>query len=662
MVAIVDVTPQMTIRDFAQVGNLVDVLDESQLRTIGSDCLQQHKRDEDSRSEWLKTHDKAMDMALQKSKDKSYPFNKASNVIYPLITTAAVQFAARAYPAIIPSREVTKGKVIGDDSGVYEVNFETGEQQIVEPSGMKAGKAARIARFMNFQLLEVETNWESDTDKLLHYLPIAGTAFRKRYWDGRPGSKFITAKHLVVDMAAKSLDTAVQVGELVNLYYHEIRERVNRGTYNADAVEKDLTGDEEHQIELVEAHCRVDLDDDGYPEPYIVTFNLDTGTVYRMVANYGEVEIEGERVIAIKPNEYFIKYPFIPNPDGGFYDIGFGWLLGPINSAINTAINQMNDAAHWQNAPSGFISKRLRLKSGDNRFQPGEYKPVDNTGDALRNEIVTLDFAGPSAVTMQLLSVMINAGQDISSVKDIMLGDMDKNIAPTTALTLVEQGAKQFTAIYKRIHRALKKEMALLLKQNRENIQEIMPLYLEVLDDDETSPEDFNSATEIVPVTDPDMVSDGTAMAKAQFIEQLAMQGRVDPQESLRRTLEAANVEDPASLEPKQGEPDPEIMLKMAKLENDRIRIQNDTVRAQADVVVMYTEAVRNLADAEAKEEGQQIARYKAEVDAIRSVLDGLSRMAGESGNPAGAGNVPQSGSSQGIGNSGILPVQPDIG
>jgi chaperonin GroES len=648
----------LTLEQIAQADNLVPMLERSDISAIGADCKQQLERDEQSRDEWIKTHDMAMEMALQQSKAKDYPFQGASNVVYPLITTGAVQFAARAYPAIIPGREVVKAKVIGDDSGLYQVDMQTGEQQEVEPAGLKAGRASRIAKWMSFQLLEVEPSWESDTDTMLHYLPIAGCAFRKRWWDRGPKSKFCSARDVVVNMSAQALETAQQISECFALYYHEVKERANRDLYDRDAVDQDLTGDEEDQIEMVEAHCRIDLDEDGYPEPYIVTMNKDSGAVYRIVQNFGRVELnELNEVIAIEPRAYYVKYDFIPNPDGGFYGIGFGWLLGPINRAINTAINQLNDAAHWQNSPAGFIGKRLRLKAGDTRFRPGEYKPVEAVGEAIRNDIVTLDFNGPSNVTFQLLGLMINAGQDISSVKDIMLGDMEQNVAPTTALTLVEQGQKSFTAIYKRVHRALKKEMKLLLQHNKEHVDQIAQAYVEVLDHDEAAPEDFMTMAEVVPLTDPDMVSESAAMAKAQFLESLAMQGRVDPQESLRRTLMAANIEDIEALMPKSsGEPDPEIMLKMAKIENDKLRIQNDTARMESELMLQRTEAIKNLAQAEAEEEGQQIARYKAEVDAIGRVLNEVGKLQGMAAQPSdggGAGPDSQAGGPQGMAGNG---------
>jgi len=610
--------------------NLIDELDPSELAGIVSQCSTQLQIDEKSRKEWLDVYHEAMKLALQEAERKNYPFEQAANVVYPLLTTASVQFAARAYPGLFPSRNIVKARIVGDDSGKYlpRQTAEGVELQEVVPPGEKASRAQRVSRFASFALKEWDEDWEADTDALLHNLPIAGCAFRKRWWNNGPKSKFITAENLVVNNAAKSLDTAPQVSERIFLYPHEIQQRVASGYYNEEAAKQYYeTQDSGEPYEIIEAHCRYDIDGDGYDEPYIVTFVRGDERALRVAENIGEPIMEGGEVTGFKPRAYYVKFPFIPNPSGGFYDIGFGTLLAPINKSVNASINQLLDAAHWQNAPSGFIGRRLHLKAGDMRMRPGEYKLVNVMGDDLRKEIYHMQFPGPSPVTFNLLSLMINAGQDISSVKDIMLGDSEKNLAPTTALTLVEQGTKQFTAIYKRIHRALKREMKLLFDQMRENSAEIEQVYLATLDDDQANVSDFDDDYALVPVTDPDMVSDQVAMAKAQFLEELAAQGRVDPAESLKRTLEAANIEDPEALIPKQQEPDPEILIKMAKLENEKARIENDTKRAHAEILEQHTQAMKNLADAEAAEDGVQIERYKAEVDAITRTLNELGRI-----------------------------------
>lgn len=637
----------LTLAEIVAADNVFDLLDEAERGKIGSHAKEQFDIDESSREDWLKTHDDALDLALQVAKTKSYPFSNASNVIYPLITTASIQFAARAYPAIVPSREIVKCKVIGDDSGVFQVDPQNPEAEpvpVVEP-GLKAKRALRVGKFMSWQLLEQMESWEADTDLLMHYLPIAGCAFRKTWWeeeDGRPDSKFVSARDLVVNNKCASLAKAPQVSEIFSLWPHEVKERVLDGRWSKDGVDAFLTDDAREEMEFVEAHTRFDLDGDGYPEPYIVTFRKDGGEAVRVVANFKDSDIErrGDQVIRIRPRAYYTKYGFIPNPDGGFYDIGFGWLLGPINRSVNTAINQLIDAGNWQNAPSGFIGKRLRLRAGETNFKPNEWKQVDSFGETIRNEIVPLEFGGPSPVMFQLLGMMIDAGRDISSVKDIMLGDLDSNVAPTTALTMVEQGTKQFTAIYKRIHRALKKEMALLFRLDGEHIGDLQGRYLAILDDDDASGEDFRQDMDIMPVTDPDMVSEASAMARAQFLMTLASQGMLDPKKVTVRVLRAANIEEPDDLIPDAPPPDPEILIKMAKIENDKARIAMAAQKGHAEIIELRSKAIKNLADAEAAEAGIQMEAYKAEIEAMERLMNELAAISGMAAVPANAGGV----------------------
>lgn len=594
---------------------------------LQSECIEAFQNDEDSRQEWVEKHDEAMKLALQVADKKSYPFDNASNVIYPLITTGTVQFAARCYPNLVANREVVKPKVVGDDTGLYKVDPQSGQPVPVVLPGTKAERGTRVARYMNHQLLEVDQGWEEDTDRMLHYVPVAGCGFRKRWWDNGPKSKFVTAKNLVVNYSAQSLATATNISEIFPLEPYEITERVRSGLWDEEQVARFFTPETDKEArDFVEMHTRYDLDGDGYPEPYIVWFDRDTGTVVRVAGNFGNVEEDGQQVLSIRPRTYYIKYSFIPNPDGGFYDIGFGWLLGPINRAVNTSINQLNDGAHLLNAPSGFLGRGFRIKGGDTRLRPGEFKPVDAYGDQIKNNIHQLQFAGPSPVTLQLLQLMISSGQDISSVKDIMMGGGDSQIAPTTALTMVEQGSKQFSAIYKRLHRAMRDEARLLMAHNAEHAQEIGEDYMSVNDDGDGDPLELEANNDVVPVTDPAMVSEASSMAKAEALMQMAMNGVVDMEFARDRWLAAANIENAEEAKPKSQGPSPEQLIEMSKREAESRRIDILELETEAKALEMRTRAIKNLADAEAAEEGQNLAQYQAQVDATQRVLDEIRR------------------------------------
>ena len=622
--------------------NLMGVVHEDDVTKLARRAYEQYEVDEASREKWVEAYDKGMEMALQVKKDKSYPFSGCSNVIFPMITTASIQFAARAYPGIFPNRDIVKAKVIGDDSGVFQVSEDGQQAEPVELPGAKANRAGRVARFMSWQLLEQMENWQDDTDSMLHNLPVSGCVFRKIWWDGGPQSKYCTGRDVVVNNSAPNLEKAPQITEIFELYPHEVYERAADGRFDADAVKSVMHEGQTEPVELLEAHVRYDLDGDGLPEPYVVVMTKNGGQPLRVAANYTAADIQGDALI--QPRKHYQNYNFIPNPDGSFYGIGFGWLLGPLNSEVNTAINQLNDAAHWQNSKSGFIGKRLKLRAGDQRFRPGEWKPVDTFGETIKNELVPLDFGGPSPTTFNLLSLMINAAQDISSVKDVMMGETSTNLAPTTILTLVEQGSKQFVAIYKRIHRALHKEMRMLFQMNNERIEDIFGLYKSILDDEQASPEDFRVDMDVLPVTDPDMVTSGAAMAKASLVMELSNQGRVDREAATKRVLEAANIENPEELALKQAPPDPDVMVKMAKLENDRARIEISARKVEAEIVKMQTEALHNIAQAESEEQGRQLEMYAAQLGALREMIDGIEAVQGMAEQPSDGGVLPSAG------------------
>lgn len=462
------------LRMMADLPNVASVLDDDELHDIGSKAKREFDLDTASRKDWEARAKRAMDAAKQIKQAKSFPWDDASNVAYPLMTTAALQFAARAYPAIVDGPRVVKCQVMGAD-----------------PDGSKAGAADRISQHMSYQLL-FETNWEADVDTMLHQLPIIGNVFKKVFRDGTKEAGFcddlISAFDLVVNQAAKDIEIVPRITHVFPLYPHQIAERQRSGTY----LDAELDGDAEtaeddqspHQI--LEQHRYLDLDDDGIEEPWIVTVHEKTQKVLRIVACFDpdEIEVDAERgkILRIKRQQYFVKIPFVPDPEGGFYDLGFGHLLEHVNATIDTSINQMNDAATLQNAGGGFIGGSIDLGKGKAtiRVRPGEYVRITGAGDQLKNSIVPHQHPGPSPVSMKLLELMMSAGKDIASVQDILVGDAQRNQTATTTMALIEQGLKVFTAIYKRIFRALKQEFRLIFEINKKHLD--VEKYLRLVD------------------------------------------------------------------------------------------------------------------------------------------------------------------------------------
>jgi chaperonin GroES len=519
--------------------NIAEKLDEDALQTIGEECRTAFERDFESCSEYMREMDSWVNLAKQFADEKTYPWPGASNVKYPLLSTAAMQFAARAYPSLVPSDgRIVKAKALGKD-----------------PDGSKTDIAEAVSLYMSWQLMNEMDNWEEDMDRLLIMLPIIGTMFKKTYWDPVKKvncSRLVLPSRLIVDYWTKSLCEAERISELLEMSPRKVKERVMskmwldvdlgqatmpEGKMNPPAL------DEITPYEFVEQHTYLDLDKDDYREPYIVTFHRKTGKVVRIAPRFDEDTIftddEGD-LQKIEAIEYYTKFGFVPNPDGGFYDIGFGVLLGPLNESVNTLINQLIDSGHLSSLQSGFLGKGLRLRMGEQRFQPGEWKVVNATGDDLKKQIVPLPAAQPSQVLFELMGSLVTSGKELASVAEIFVGKMPgQNTPATTTMASIEQGMKVFTAVYKRIYRALKEEFEKLYRLNSIYMNETE--YADVVDM-RVNRSDFDAKShQIVPGADPTAVSQTERLLKAQgLLELLPMApGMLNPVEVFRRVLEA---------------------------------------------------------------------------------------------------------------------------
>lgn len=575
--------------------NLIDDFDEDQLVELAEQCRNGYLNDKKSRAEWEDDLDTWIKLAKQIREEKTYPWPGASNVKYPLLATAAMQFAARAYPSLIPSSgKVVKGQVIGKDY-----------------TGEKYERSERVSTYMSYQLFNEMPHWEEDMDKMLMMLPIIGTMFKKTYYSkaaDRIESCLILPKNLVVNYWTKSLDDCERISEVIYMSPRVLKERQNLGIYKDDVelgtpskpqdVGDSMADDETTPYTLIEQHTFYDKDGDGYPEPYIVTFDLDTGSLLRVAARYYLDDVtlseDGETVAKIKPIQMYTKYGFVPNPDGSFYDIGFGVLLGPLNESVNTLINIQVDSGHFSALQAGFIGKGLRLKAGDNQFKPGEWKMVAGSGDDLRKQVIPLPMKEPSDVLFQLMGSLITSGKELASVAEIFVGKMPgQNTPATTTMASIEQGMKVFTAVYKRLFRALGSEF--------DKIFDLNALYLDpqkyiTVIDTEIGPEDFNrDLCDIVPGADPTAVSQTEKLLKAQGLMEILplIPGLLDPIEVVSRVLEAQEqpnwqkvfsqqVQQSGQLPPPP--PDPKLMAIQAKVEADQRKAQVDIQKKQMDM------------------------------------------------------------------------------
>jgi chaperonin GroES len=618
--------------EYESAPNIAEMLDEEQLTKIGYDVERGYKIDEKSRDEWKTAADKAMKVALQVRQPKNYPFEGASNVKYPLVTVAALQFGARAYPAIVDGNRIVKGQVVGDDEGIPDKD--ENDQPRLDPMnnepiwitkpGFKRDKADRVSRHMSYQLLNEMPEWEEDTDVLLHHLPIVGCAFRKVWRSeelGRNKAEMVAAVDLVVNQKARSLDEAPRVTHVLPIYPQAIEHKKRVGTYldidlPAPTSTDGIDGtDEDAPHTFLEQHCYLDLDEDGYREPYIVTVHKDSCKVVRIVANFDmtEVKDDGKRITMIPKEQYFVKYSFLPDPKGGFYSIGFGALLESLSETIDTTINQLLDAGHLQIAGGGFISSGVRLKKSTVTVSPGKYEVVATTGD-IRQQIYNHEFPAPSEVLFNLLGMMVEAAKDITATKDILTGDSGGKVqTATTTLAMIEQGLKVFTAIYKRVYRALKDEFRLLFILNSKYIDE--KAYYTFNDKQEVvQKQDYDLASmDICPVADPSMVTDMQRQAKTQVLLQITENPMLGPlqdgREVLRRVYDTARIEDSGKLLVKAPEgPSPAEQLQVAAATEEIKNTAADTAKKDAETEKTQLETLLLPAEKMAQAHAQDMA------------------------------------------------------
>lgn len=636
--------PQHKLLILAQsTSNLAEVMGEDDRTRLGHEVVEDYDKDKQSRKDW---EDIAREMLAAASQDKptetkTTPWNNASNVNIPLLTIAALQWNARMYPAAIKGDEAVLCKVVGQDNGVPLMGPD-GQQAVIGPDGQpmpasvfmqqvqamqaqqppqvgpdgqpvppqmppppqpawqippgaKAKRARRVSEYLNTVLFYRMDSWEQDTDALMTQLPIVGCAFRKVWFDPTKGpqSAMVPALRLIVNENIRSLDTAPRITEeMPEVYPYEISCKQRKGLYLD--VDLGIAEDEEDKPRLLlEQHRYLDLDDDGYDEPYIVTVDKESAEVLRIEANFSTRDIQWDatqtRPVEITAGKFYVKYGFFPHPQGKFYDIGLGHLLKRIGAVIDTAINQLLDAGTAQVAGGGFIASGLRLqgRAGRNvlRFGPGEYKTVEASGDDIRKAIYERTLPQVSATTFQVLDLIMGFAREIAGIKDILTGTAAPTAPVGTVLAQIEQGLQVFNATAKRFFRSAKEEYELLFeKTGRYGGQGQAEDYAKVLDDPEADfVKDFASDDlDIRTVADPSAVTRMQKMAKAQYLQSLigmlaSAGGNIH--EVLRRSLEAADIEDIDKILPDAPQqPNP---MEIAQLNNLVAKGKKDEAQAE---------------------------------------------------------------------------------
>lgn len=578
------------LRKYLEQVNIAEDLNEKVLEDISKQVSDGFEYDLRSREDWEKNLKEWIDLALQVKERKTTPWQDASNVKYPLLSTAAMQFNARAYPSLVPATgDVVKAVVIGKDT-----------QQL------KLEQAKRVGKFMSYQLLHEMDGWEEDMDKLLIMLPIVGTLFKKTYYNDvlkQNVSELIMPLDIVVNNWAKTLEGAERVSQIILLNRRQVKERQMSKRYlDVDLGDPQLRSDSKQETvqdatlpyEIIEQHTFYDLDGDGYAEPYIVVFERASKKILRIAARFDDSSLildDDGKLQQIIPTQYFTKFSFISNPNGSFYDIGFGLLLTPLNESVNTLINQLIDSGTLNNLQGGFLGKGLKLKMGGMDWKPGEWKTIQSNSDDLRKQILPLPTKEPSKVLFELMGTLITSGKELASVAEIFVGKMPgQNTPATTTMATIEQGMKVFTAVYKRIYRSLQSEYKKLFNLNRIYLD--INKYSTVLDA-EVSKEDFDEKSyNICPTADPSTPTQTEKLMKAQGLLELLPLGILDPVAVITRVLDAQeqpNIEQLFNQQVKetgqfQPPPDPKLqeMEMKGQLEAKKIQMQGQALERKA--------------------------------------------------------------------------------
>jgi hypothetical protein len=530
--------------------NLADFVDERELGYLSSTLHQNYQDYKSSRKDWEKSYTQGLELLGFKYENRTEPFAGASGATHPVLAEAVTQFQALAYKELLPANGPVRTQIIG---------VQTPE---------KTQQSNRVKDFMNYQLMDQMKEYEPEFDQMLFYLPLAGSAFKKVYYDDlleRAVSKFVPADDLIVPYTATSLDDAEAIIHRIKISENELRKQQVAGFYRdvelkaghdnlTDVEKKELelegtvkTGRDDDIFTLLECHVNLDLEGfedvgpDGEPTgiklPYIVTLEENSREVLSIRRNYEQNDPKKSKI------QYFVHFKFLPGL--GFYGFGLIHMIGGLSRTATSALRQLLDAGTLSNLPAGFKQRGIRIRDDAQSIQPGEFRDVDAPGGNIRDAFMTLPFKEPSQTLLQLMGVVVNAGQRFASIADLQVGDGNQQAAVGTTVALLERGSRTMSAIHKRIYSALKNEFKILSRVFRLYLPAEYP-YDVVGGQKMIKQSDFDDRVDILPVADPNIFSQTQRISLAQTELQLAMS---NPQmhnlyQAYRNMYEAIGVKD----------------------------------------------------------------------------------------------------------------------
>ena len=549
--------------DIPQIGfniNLAEVLGDDVLASIASDLLSSIKGDKQSRSEWEKTYTDGLKYLGMKFDDaRSQPFEGSSGVIHPILAEAVTQFQAQAYKEMLPAKGPVKTEIVGARTVEIE------------------NQAERVQEFMNYYIMNVMEEYDPELDQMLFYLPLAGSAFKKVYFDvvlNRAISKFIPPEDLIVPYEAADISSAERITHVINMSSNEIKKQQLSGFYanvdiGSDGYAEDMSEVEEAIDEIqgmspsykenrnrtvYEVHTVLDIegfedvDATGNPTglklPYIVTIEDSSEKVLSIRRNYNETDPLKNKI------NYFVQYKFMPGL--GFYGLGLSHMIGGLSKASTSILRQLIDAGTLANLPAGFKARGMRIRDEDDPLQPGEFRDIDTTGGSLRENLIPLPIKEPSNVLMQLLGLLVDSGKRFAAIADMNVGDMNAAMPVGTTVALLERGTKVMSAIHKRLHYSQKLEFNLLAKVFGESLP---PIYNYAIGtgSNEVKQQDFDDRVDIIPVSDPNIFSQSQRVTLAQELLQMVqsnpqVHGPMGIYEAYRRMYAALGVDNVEAL------------------------------------------------------------------------------------------------------------------
>jgi hypothetical protein len=563
--ATLDFNPQMRAQEGNFEGNIAEWLEDNILIKIASDLRTNFEDDKNSRSDWEKAYTEGLDLLGFKYEERAKPFTGATGVTHPLLAEAVTQFQAQSYKELLPPGGPVRAEILGDATPEIE-------QQ-----------AERIKNFMNYQVTCIMQEFDPELDQMLFHLPLAGSAFKKIYYDAqleRAVSRFIPAEDLIVPYFVSDLESCMRITHVVKMKKNDLRKNQVSGFYRdielqpskadiSDSKEKQdsILGVEqvsfsEEEFNLLEMH--VDLDIPGFEDkdeennptgimlPYIVTIDEDSGKVLSIYRNWRQGD--GSR----KKKQYFTHYKFLPGL--GFYGFGLIHMLGGLSRTATAALRQLIDAGTLSNLPAGFKARGLRIKDDDEALNPGEWRDVDAPGGNLRESLMPLPYKEPSATLFQLLGFVTDAGRRFAGVTDMMMGENagSQQQPVGTTMAILERGMKVMSAIHKRLHYAQKIEFKLLAKVFSEYLPPEYP-YMVANGNQMVKQTDFDDRVDVIPVSDPNIFSMAQRVTLAQTQLQLAQSNPEmhNLHEAYRRMYAALGVQNIEKVLPPPPQPQP---------------------------------------------------------------------------------------------------------